>query len=114
VSASELAEIAADPNAWIGTKLTVYGTVVQFDEGTGMCSMRMYISNAPQTDPANYEHNTLAYAGDWDVDCPGLEVFAVDDNVVMAAEVMGEEVYSTGDGAEVSAIQVDIWELNTL
>lgn len=114
VSAAELAEIAADPNAWIGTKLTVYGTVLQFDEGTGMCSMRLYISNSPQTDPANYEHNTLAYAGDWDADCPGLEVFAVGDNVVMAAEVMGEEVYSTSDGAEVSAIQVDIWELNTL
>lgn len=114
VTASELAEIAADPNAFIGQTLTIYGTIVQFDEGTGMCSMRLYTSHEPKTDPNEYEYNTLAYAGDWDTDCPGLEVFAVDDNVVISAEITGEEVYSTSDGNEISALQLDIWELNTL
>ena len=113
VSASELADIVADPNAWVGQGLTLYGVVVQFDEGTGACSLRLYTSHEPKADPAEFEYNTLAYAGDGESDCPGFDVFAVDDVLTLHVYVTGQETYSNASGEEVRALQVDVWDAYT-
>lgn len=114
VSAAELAEIVSDPDAWAGTDLTLFGTVVQYDEGTGLCSIRLFTGHAAETDPELYEHNTLAYAGDWESDCPVLDPVYVDDNVAMAVTVLGEEVYETSAGESISALQVELWAVEVL
>ncbi len=114
VSAAELAEIVSDPAAWAGTDIMLFGTVVQFDEGTGLCSMRLTTGHAAQTDPDLYEHNTLAYAGDWESDCPVLDPVYVGDNVAMAVTVLGEEVYETSAGESISALQVELWAVEVL
>ena len=114
VSASELAEIVSDPNAWIGTDLMLYGVVVQFDEGTGLCSLRLLTSHEPQSTPEDYEHNTLGYAGDWESDCPDLDPIFVDDEVAVAVTVLGEEVYENSAGESLSALQVEIWGIEVL
>lgn len=114
VSAAELAEIVSDPAAWAGTDMMLFGTVVQFDEGTGLCSMRLTTGHAAQTDPDLYEHNTLAYAGDWESDCPVLDPVYVGDNVAMAVTVLGEEIYETSAGESISALQVELWAVEVL
>ncbi|MGK0714994.1 hypothetical protein [Leucobacter sp. W1153] len=114
VSAAELAEIVSDPAAWAGTDLTLYGTVVQFDEGTGLCSIRLFTGHAPESDPELYEHNTLAYAGDWESDCPELDSVVVDDNLAIAVTILGEEVYETSVGESISALQVELWAAEVL
>lgn len=102
-----LAGIAKDPDAHVGETLILYGYVTQFDANTGPCEMRVSVSATPQSSWIDYEHNSLAFSGDGDSDCPELAEVIADDEVKMSVVLHGGKTYSSlGGGTRVPHFEV--------
>lgn len=93
-----LAGIAKDPDAHSGETLILYGYVSQFDANTGPCEMRVSVSAEKQSSWIDYEHNSLAYSGDGDEDCPELDNVIQDDQVKLTVVLEGGESYNSLGG----------------
>ena len=102
-----LAGIAKDPDSHAGETLILYGYVTQFDANTGPCSMRVSVSATPQSSWIDYEHNSLAFSGDGDSDCPELRDVIADDELKLTVVLHGGETYSSlGGGTRVPHFEV--------
>ena len=106
--------IAKDPNASAGTNVVVYGTVFQFDNFTGKCSMMLNIGAAQADYSFEYQHNTYASAGDGISNCPALDSVVQNDNVKLWATVEGAYDYDTAAGGSATAIGLDVWQVELL
>lgn len=94
-----LASIAKDPASHEGATLTIYGYVSQFDSDTGRCTMRVSVSAAQRASWIDYEHNSLAYSGDGEDDCPALDQVVAEDVVKMNVVLQGGKSYNTLGGS---------------
>lgn len=102
-----LASIAKEPDAHAGETLIVYGYVTQFDANTGPCEMRVSVSAEKQNSWLEYEHNSLAFSGDGDSECPELSDIIADDQVKLSVVVRGGKTYSSlGGGTRVPHFEV--------
>ena len=102
-----LAGIAKEPDAHDGRTLIVYGYVTQFDANTGPCEMRLSISATKQSSWFEYEHNSLAFSGDGDSECPELSDIIAEDQVKLSVVVRGGKTYSSlGGGTRVPHLEV--------
>lgn len=102
-----LAGIAKDPDAHAGETLILYGYVTQFDANTGPCNMRVSVSAVPESSWVDYEHNSLAFSGDGDSDCPELDDVITDDELKLTVVLHGGETYSSlGGGTRVPNFEV--------
>lgn len=98
VDERELSGIARDPDAHEGKTLIVYGHITQFDANTGPCEMRVSISATKQSQQYDYEHNSLAYSGDGESECPDLSDVVQDDEVKLSVVIEGGKSYSSIGG----------------
>jgi hypothetical protein len=89
ISPSDFALLKKDPDASKGRKLILYGTVVQFNAGTGKNSFRAWTSPAPR----DYRTNTMLYAHDPSI----LSQLKEHDAVEVWCVVDGIETYKTKD-----------------
>lgn len=94
-----LAGIAKDPDVHAGETLILYGYVTQFDANTGPCEMRVSVSATKQSSWIDYEHNSLAFSGDGDSECPELEDVISDDEVKLTVVLEGGSTYSSLGGS---------------
>lgn len=102
-----LAGIAKDPDAHVGETLILYGYVTQFDANTGPCEMRVSVSATQQSSWIDYEHNSLAFSGDGDSDCPELGDVIAEDEVKLTVVLQGGRTYSSlGGGTRVPYFEV--------
>lgn len=103
----ELAGIAKDPDAHVGETMIVYGYVTQFDANTGPCEMRVSVSAEKKSSLLDYEHNSLAFSGDGDSECPELSGIIADDEVKLSVVLDGGKTYSSlGGGTRVPSFEV--------
>lgn len=98
IDSRTLAGIAKDPDAHAGETLILYGYVTQFDADTGPCTMRVSVSADKQSSWLEYEHNSLAFSGDGDSQCPELQNIVADDQVKLTVVLQGGESYNSLGG----------------
>lgn len=102
-----LAGIAKDPDAHAGEAMIVYGYVTQFDANTGPCEMRVSVSAERKSSWFEYEHNSLAFSGDGDSNCPEFDDIIADDEVKLSVVLHGGQTYSSiGGGTRVPQFEV--------
>ena len=94
----ELANITKDPDAHAGETLVLYGYVTQFDADSGPCRMRVNVAAEQKSAWYEYEHNSLAYGGDGESECPELEDVVADDEVKLTVVLQGGESYNSLGG----------------
>lgn len=109
-----LALIAKDPAAYEGTNAIVYGKITQYDSFTGKCSMRLNLGYTVMEHSYDYEHNTLAFSGDGDTNCPVLDPLVQDDIVKLWVTVNGAYSYETTIGGTATAIAIEVWQAELL
>lgn len=94
----ELSNITKDPDAHAGETLVLYGYVTQFDADSGPCRMRVSVAAEQKSAWYEYEHNSLAYSGDGESECPELDDVVADDEVKLTVVLQGGESYHSLGG----------------
>lgn len=107
------AQIAKDPDSYIGTKLIIYGSVTQFDSATGPCTMRVNTGHAITENSFEYQANTLVSSGT-STDCPVLGPIVQDDHLKIWGTVLGAYSYDTAIGGTATAILFDAVQVELL
>jgi hypothetical protein len=108
------AQLAKNPDAFIGTNLITYGVVTQFDSATGKCAMRLNTAHTSAEFSFDYDNNTLAISGDAESVCPVLDPVVQDDHVKLWATVLGAYEYETAIGGTATAILLDVHKVQQL
>lgn len=107
------AQIAKDPDSYIGTKLIIYGSVTQFDSATGPCTMRVNAGHTVAENSFDYPANTLVTSGT-STDCPVLGPIVQNDHVKIWGTVLGAYSYDTSIGGTATAILFDAVQVELL
>lgn len=97
--------IAKDPGKHIGRKVVLYGSVTQFDSGTGTNAFRANTGGEVQENSYQYDTNTIVQEG-----TPGLfDEVVTDDLVTLYVEIDGVMKYDTTIGGSTSAPKVSAY-----
>lgn len=105
-------QIIKNPDGHVGTRLLIYGEVVQFDVNTGTCAFRMNSGPAQTRYSFDYDQNTYVRAGG--ANCGLLAPIVQDDHLLVWATVTGSYTYSTAMGGTATALEIDIWHFQVL
>lgn len=108
------AQLAKNPDAFIGSNLIAYGVVTQFDSATGKCAMRLNTGHTIAEFSFDYSNNTLAISGDAESVCPVLDPVVQDDHVKLWATVLGAYEYETAIGGTATAILLEVHQIEQL
>lgn len=107
MSTRDYAQMAKDPDAFIGRNIILVGVVTQFDSATGPCTMRANTGPAKTAYSYEYDVNTIITSGDGESDCPILDPLVTDDHFSMRATVLGAFEYDTAIGGSATAVLME-------
>jgi hypothetical protein len=94
----DFALLVKNPDGKKGEKVTLFGTITQFDAATGTCVFRANIENVQEASSYDYAQNSLFAGGDGKKSCPTLSNFVQGNYVQISATVLGAYSYDTQNG----------------
>jgi|GEM_PF-2546459 len=100
LSDQDFALLAKNPDGKQGDKVTLYGTITQFDAATGICGFLANIENVQEANSYDYAQNSLFAGGDGKKSCPKLSTFVKGNFVQISATVLGAYSYDTQIGGK--------------
>lgn len=106
--------IAKDPDAHVGSNLIIFGDITQLDSATGRCNALVSTAATQKENSFDYEQNSLASSGDFEVTCPVFDPLVEDDHVKMWVTVLGSFSYETQIGGNTTVPHFEVWQAELL
>lgn len=110
----DLAVLMKDPVAHKDERIVLYARVTQFDSATGGCTFRANAAHARMNSSWDYNHNVVFTSGSGGIPCDRLKGYVENDEIKVLARVSGLFNYKTVIGAEMSAPQFRIDQIDSL